>query len=282
MRHYRFNKISLIGTSLGALSLFMLGDYYYANESMSAVFDLLSEYYERLLTVVLVPVSPLIDATRSIISTFLGVTLTIDENWRHAFVLLWLYYSSSAKMIWTRSGSRFLVLIGVGWGAVCALFTAAIVGAASESGFPPQVFVLMATAGIVFFESGITLAKAAETRSKGGSFSLKFSRGFLHYVFPSLLIGLLLTIVLTQPAVMRSLDAEKPGLPIVFFYVLVLSVYWFFRACLHAFTDRACNQSRRERFLMAGGFSLSVAVFRTILTAIALVMINAGLSLSGL
>lgn len=81
----------LMGVITGALSLFALCRQL-LNFGLSGPMQIMLNYYHNVLNVLLgwadIPLADLI----SYLSSFLGLALHLNSNWKHIFVLMWLYF----------------------------------------------------------------------------------------------------------------------------------------------------------------------------------------------
>ncbi|MBU1667485.1 hypothetical protein KKC13_03645 [bacterium] len=274
--------LNLLGTYLGALSILLLIRYAINIGDFGTTFKIILNYYDKLIGVTINWMFPLAVELLKKIEEYFHLKLTLLPQWKHVFVIIWLYFIASSKMIWRRTSNKFLTIFGIIWGAICALFASIMSGAVQPSSDNDIVLmILLSVLWVVIFEIGITLAKTLEGLIITGKGSARIRKGLLNYIFPAMLIGVFSAWAAIKLATTFSMILNS-GLVGIGIYILLLSFYWFLRACVNSMTDRKIGESYIERFLRAGGTELSTSVFRTIIIVSIFVLMNAGLSMVGL
>ena len=102
-----------LGIVVAALSLFALFKQF-LDVGLAAPIRLMLDYYQQLLHALLGWADGPLNNFVAVIRSVTQLPLKLDPNWKHVFVLLWLYFSSDAKTNWaTRKGfAIFSVLLG--------------------------------------------------------------------------------------------------------------------------------------------------------------------------
>lgn len=276
--------IQISSTGLSALSVLLLLQHAFLISDYSETIKHIIRYYDTLIGVCFGWLSPISEWFVNLFSKIFEWKLELFSHWKHVFVLLWLYFISSSKMIYTRSKSWLITLTGVVGGAFIALLSAAIAGAV----YPTEkndflIIAFFPILGVVLFEICISCAKSQHDKKKGVKFSKTFFKGFKNYILPVILLGSIAVYYTTK---LPSLDPNSfiinAGLVGLGFFIILLSFYWFIHSIIKSIKDREDGEMFKDRLFRSGGFQLSKIVFNTIIAVSFLLLTNAGLSMVGL
>lgn len=276
--------IQILSTGLSALSVLLLLQHAFLISDYSETIKHMLRYYDTLIGVCFGWLSPVSEWFVQLFSKIFDWKLKLFPHWKHVFVILWLYFISSSRMIFTRSKSWLITLTGIVGGAVIALVSAAIAGSVYPNEKKDYLLIaLFPILGVVLFEICISCAKSQHDKKKGVKFSKTFFKGFKNYVLPAILLG---SIALYYTTKLPSFDPNSfiinAGLVGLGFFIILLSSYWFIHSIIKSIIDREDGELFKDRVFRSGGFQLSRIVFNTIIAVTFLLLTNAGLSFVGL
>jgi hypothetical protein len=173
---------------------------------------------------------PFIKEQLANLRAYIGWDLQLYPHWKHAFVLMWLYFGTGARVTWA-GGDRGIAAILFLCGGLIAFVAGVLSGTvALDSTASNMIMAFWPIAGVVVFRLGITALNATFSRAKGytwlGHFWWVTRRNALRIaLFGALALG-----IGTQAGkipFVRTLPS--PGLALLFalLIALALQALWF-------------------------------------------------------
>ncbi len=275
--------MQISSTGLSALSVLLLLQHAFLISEYSATIIHILKYYDTLIGVCFGWLAPIIKWFIRIFSGIFDWKLSLFPHWKHVYVILWLYFIASSRMIFKRSKSWLITSTGIIGGAIIAFISSAVAGSIMPSVINDFLMIaLLPIIGVVFFEVCISCAKAIVDKKRGGDFSKTFFKGFINYILPSILLGAIaIVFTLKLPYFDPNSFIINAGLVGLGFFIIILSTYWFLHSIIKSIIDRE-DERFIDRALRSGGIQLSRTVFNTVIAVIFLLLMNAGLSMVGL
>jgi hypothetical protein len=172
---------------------------------------------------------PFIKEQLANLQAFFGWDLQLYPHWKHAFVLMWLYFGTFARATWA-AGLRSLAAIVLLWGGFIAFVAGVLSGAvALDSTTSNMVMAFWPIAGVVVFALGWGALSATFDRAGGYTWLEHFWSVTLRYPVRFALFGALTLGVGTQADKIPFVQTlPSPGLALLFalLVVLVLDSLW--------------------------------------------------------
>ena len=245
---------------------------------------LVLSYYQQLLNVVLgwadVPLANLI----ALLNSLTVLALELDPNWKHVFVLMWLYFSSGAKTNWKmrKSFAAFSVVLG----GVIAFLTVVIMGIGGADGLLRAAVPMLGVflwAAIRNLWSALFHISTRSLDAENKSWREIFAFRFLNYALPVLVIAVALlsaTLLAVQSGKLHFVS--DVGSFALTGFVITMALYWIIRGLYLASFNRRSGESWKARFEGSGMAQLGSLMLSTIGATGIFLVLNAGLQLLGL
>lgn len=218
-----WNVLRWLGIAAGIASLsvlawkgfeFALGDFLIA----------VLEYYEGEVGRLFALLEPLINRQLSHLREWFGWNLQLYPHWKHAFILLWLYFGACARGYWQtgKAGSAAFVAL---WGGLVALVAGAASGTVALGNARGSMFIaLWPIAGVIVFELGYNAWVATFDRDRRDTWLADFGALTGFTLTRIALPGLLALVVGALIPQVRALP--NPGLSLLFALTVVLAAFW--------------------------------------------------------
>lgn len=200
------------------------------------------EDYEKAAAIFFRLVEPSIRAELAAWGAYFGWTLELLPHWKHAFVLMWLYFGASAQDLWRAGNWGSAIGFGL-WGGLIALLSGVVAGTvpldATSSNMAMPLAVIF---GVFVFELSNSLWYATFHRFGGMTWPQQFVRQS-KFDFAFLAAGLVL--------VAAGLALSVSALLITAIYILGIAIFWL------ADPDSRTGQIMLVAILIATVFALA-------------------------
>lgn len=216
--------------------------------------------------------------------SWLSLNVTLYDQWSDVFLLMILYFGARARSYWNsqrRNRAIFRVAIGI----PIALFSSAFSGLILANNWTSNLLMTaLPIMGMLVFDVVDSAMSASFVRDRESSWWKTFYR-YLNFSVPVLFIGIIIAFVLTytfrSSLIARSSDL---GLLCMIAFILLLSIYWAVRAWMYAHppNHRLPGETVAARFSRASAASIARQLAIVISGALAWILMNAGLALSGM
>jgi hypothetical protein len=187
------------------------------------------EFYENQAREFFSLFEPFIKDQLAHLRAFFGWDLQLYPHWKHAFVLMWLYFGTAARVVWV-AGFRGMAAILLLWGGLIAFVAGVLSGTvALDSTESNMIMAFWPIAGIVVFRLGTAALNATFYRAAGTTWLGQFWWATLRRPVPFALFGALALGVGTQADKIPFVQTlPSPGLALLFVVLvyLVLEALW--------------------------------------------------------
>lgn len=241
---------------------------------VSAPIAAMLEFYETLLGALLgwaeAPLARLAEAA----GRWLGVPLQPAPEWKHVFVLVWLYFSTDARssFLQRRTITATVTLL---LGAVVSVAAAAASGGAASSDLADLLFAVGAPLGGFLIHAVIeSTLTTTFYRQAGRSVAASLRYYFMTEVLSALVAGAAAIAIAFAAA---PVGTSWSAISALGGFVLARGAFWLLRGVYIGFTDRAEGESWFRRFVRSGSGQFGMLIFSVLLGALLFVALNAGI-----
>lgn len=249
---------------------------------------ILTQWYDRFVKAALFWLEPLARAVAELVATWLEIPFTLQEQWKHIFVLLSIYVlrDGSTKYAYGYKSAGIFAMV---WGTAVAFGTSIAVGMIEMNASRGATQYLTAVApafGLLAYEVPKQLWDATFTRDRVALIYQKEAVTWWDYARPNLFFnffqffgGFTIGVIFVFAG---SSAIDTPGLAAVAILVIVLALY---RAAIAATEVR---ELRRQgdgwlfTFMRTSGAGVALSIFGLLLWIFVFLMTNAGLQFFGL
>lgn len=247
--------------------------------ALSLVFD----YYGIVIEFVLGWAEPYLKEAIAFFRHLLGIDIDLYPHWKHVFVLMGIYFWSSARTSFAANrpvGGVFDTI----WGLIVALaasLASGIVFFDTVANISTANFLIAAipVVGVTIFDIGGYAWSATFDRERG----ITWSEAFVHwifYAFARLAAALLVLTIGFQLPFVR--DLPIPGLVLLTLLVVLAAFYWIGRGAWDADAMRGDEDTWWYAFTHAGTTFRGLLMLEVMIGAVGMFLLNAGLNLVGL
>lgn len=242
---------------------------------VSAPIAAMLAFYETILNAALGWAEAPLAAFAGLASSWIGVNLHPAPEWKHIFVLVWLYFSTDARSSFMQKSA----VTGVAtllFGALVSLAAVAASGGGGGSGVSDILWAIgVPLAGFVLhavIESVLTTIFYKEAgRSVAQSMRYYFMTEVLSAFVAS--VGAILIAMLGA----LHLSASWAAIAALAGFVIVRGGFWLARGLYIGVTDHAPGESWVRRFARSGSGQFGILIFSVVFGALLFVALNAGL-----
>ena len=282
-----FRVLSVLGIVTGILSISSLVHMGLAINLAAPLYAVMA-YYHSFLNVFLGWADAPLEQFISMIKHFVKIEINLDQNWKHIFVLMWLYFSSDAKTNWhlRRNFSIFSILLG----GIVAFISSIAYGTPSDNSIQGALAKAAIPIGGIFIWELVRDFWSAKYTISTPSYDArgKSRKQFLQYLvtvyaLPVLAMGVV-TLGATWYLAIEGIftKTETISLFALGIYVILMGIYWLGRGCWLGFFDRRENETWSERRARSGSTHLGGIILTVIIGSVVFFTLNAGLSAVGL
>ncbi len=242
---------------------------------VSAPIGAMIEFYEALLHTLLGWAEGPLEQVADSVERLVGVQLHPSPEWKHVFVLVWLYFSTDARSSFLQgrsvTGATTLVI-----GFVVSIAAVVVSGGGGSATLADVLWAIGAPlAGFVMhaaIESALTTIFYREPdRSIAGS--LRYY--FMTEILSALLAGAVALAIAI--ATLPALGASWAAIAALGSFVFSRGTFWLLRGAYLGFTDRAEDETSLRRFLRSGSGQFGLLLFSVLCGAVLFVALNAGI-----
>lgn len=242
---------------------------------ISAPVAAMLHFYESLLAALLGwTEAPLAKLARAA-SGWIGLTLHPAPEWKHVFVLVWLYFSTDARssFMQKRTITATATLI---FGALVSVAAAIASGGGASPGLSSLLWAIgVPLAGFLLhaiIESVLTTMFYREPH-RTAAHSLRYY--FMTEVLSALVAGAAAIVVAI--ALAPTAGPSWAAITALAGFVVVRGAYWLLRGLYIGVTDHGADESWFRRFARSGSGQFGMLIFSVVLGALLFVALNAGI-----
>jgi len=184
------------------------------------------EIWENEAYALFVVLEPFIKGCLADLRTYVGWNLHLGLQWKHVFVLMWLYFGANARSNWS-IGRKFSAVFRALWGGVIALIAGVFSGAVAFDNTALNMFTpIFAVIGVVIFELSTSTWMATFHRRPGLSWwrtfrpMARFDLSFLAVGIAAIMFGFAASAL---PIVQKL---PSPGLALLVLLVIAVALFW--------------------------------------------------------
>ncbi|MBL8538138.1 MAG: hypothetical protein JNM59_12100 [Hyphomonadaceae bacterium] len=269
-----WRMVGALGLAASALSLanlifqgFQLG--------VSAPVQMMLAYYESILQFALGWAQPAISQLAQFLHNWIGISLHPSPEWKHIFVLVWLYFSCDARSS-ILQGRTITAGATVAFGLLVSL--AAILASGGLHSVD-QYFLLVAVGAPLtgfllhaIMESFLTVIFYREpARSIADALRYYFMTEVLSAIASAIAACGIAVATAPYAGASWSTIASLSG------FVVIRGCFWLLRGVYIGLHDRAPGETWQKRFARSGSGQFGMLIFSVIFAALLFVALNAGL-----
>lgn len=241
---------------------------------LTAPMQAILDWYDQLLGLLLGWATTPLNQVLDTIERLFRVSVNLRDEWRHVFVLTWLYFGSDLRVYFRWASKPYAVFAAI-WSVTCATIGSVGYGVSQSS-----LALAWSAGAVVFYVFGLTVFYSLIERRPTQSVLRAFSVGLFSLVTPAALVAAL-TVWSSSSGFLLG-EASIPTLGWFGIFLALLTVYWIARSVWNAFFDRGAEQSTTERLWQSSGVQVAILMATTIAGAFGFLALNAGLQLAGL
>lgn len=284
-----FKLFGWLGNFFASLSVLLLLKRGFDTRSFAAPIQIAADYYERAIQFLLSWMEPSIAAASHRLLAWTGWTIRLQPQWRHFFVLLFLYVAADTLANWhfgiTIEGKRWrprrklaawLALLGT---ATSLLFATA--GGLIDPANPASALLLTATglAALVSYEALFNALGATFLRSANTTWAVAFI-GHLQPTLELLATSLAVLVACLLLGALGLLSrAPSPGLVVLFVAIISVALHRIFVGVRWTSKHRELAARWRDVFELSISGPFGLRILKAFGGALLFVITSAGLNL---